>query len=75
MGKRRNTFRRVKVSGHGYMPGVRGRIFTRPVPKKKKSAAPSAATPGTAEGGDRESRSTSRLTEDKEESKGNETAD
>ena len=40
-----------------------------------KSAAPSAATPGTAKGGDRESRSTSRLTEDKEDCKGNETAD
>ena len=40
-----------------------------------KSAAPSAATPGTAEGGDRESRSTSSLTEDKEDCKGNETAD
>lgn len=69
MGKRRKTFRRVKVSGHGYMPGVRGRIFSRPVPKKKKSAAPSAATPGTAEGGDRKSSILS-LTEDKEESKG-----
>lgn len=69
MGKRRKTFRRVKVSGHGYMPGVRGRIFTRPVPKKKKSAAPSAATPGTAKGGDRESSILS-LTEDKEDCKG-----
>ena len=69
-GKRRKTFRRVKVSGHGYMPGVRGRIFSRPVPKKKKSAAPSAATPGTAKGGGSTTSSTSSLTEDKEESKG-----
>lgn len=35
-----------------------------------KSAAPSEAAPGTAEGGACESRSASSLTEDKEESKG-----
>lgn len=45
---KRKTFKRVKV--WGYIPGKRGRIFSRPAPKSqtfgnlsKKEAAPSAA--------------------------------
>lgn len=68
MKKRKKTFRRVKVSGHGYTPGIRGRIFAKPAPKMK-SAAPGAGTPETAKGGDGTTRSASSVTHDKEECK------
>ena len=37
MGKRK-TLRRVKVSGHGYMPGNRGMMFAKTILRKRKKA-------------------------------------
>lgn len=68
MGRCKKTFRRVKVSGRGYVPGIRGRIFTMP-PPKKKSAAPDAGTPETAKGGDGTTRSASMIPSEARKSK------
>lgn len=66
---KRKTFRRVKISGHGYTPGVRGGLFVRSCRKQKKSAAPGAENTKDGKGGERATRSASSLPEIEEESK------
>ena len=47
MSRHGKTFRRVKVFGHGYMPGNRGMMFAKTILRKRKT--PSQQISRTAE--------------------------